>query len=41
MFASLNEVYDTPIDRVMDAYHYINFKNEFETTAILMNKEQR
>lgn len=40
MFNSINEVYDTPIDRVIDAYHYIKFKNEYQTTTILMNKEQ-
>ena len=41
MFSSINEVYETPIDRVIDAYHYIKFKSDFQTTAILMNKEQR
>lgn len=41
MFSSVNEVYDTPINRVVGAYHYIKFRSDYHTTEILMNKEQK
>lgn len=41
MFSSVNEVYNTPVGRVMNAYHYVKFKNDYQNTAILLNKEQR
>lgn len=41
MFSSVNEVYNTPVGRVINAYHYIKFKNEYQNTGILLNKEQR
>lgn len=41
MFSSVNEVYNTPVGRVMNAYHYIKFRKDYQDTAILLNKEQR
>jgi len=40
LFSSVNEVYRTRIDLVIDAYHYLNFCSNYQTTSILMNREK-
>ena len=41
IFSSANEVYNTPVGLVMDAYYYVKFKNDFQNTTLQLNKEQR